>query len=186
MARCKQSELATLVESHYLALRRIASRLLRDQSYSRETSPTSLVAESVIRLLRQRNQPCSVDHLRGLATVFMTRVLLDASKHRRRVKRGAGTRALPLPADDVLVALASTSSQSDGANNSSTNHELDALRGALESLALASPRQAEALTLHVVAGIPLLRTADLLGISHRTAARDVSDGAAALTRLLGE
>jgi len=51
-------------------------------------------------------------------------------------------------------------------------------------LAARHPRQMQAVTLHLVAGIPLERVAELLAVSPATAQRDVEAGKARLAREL--
>ena len=69
--------LGSLLEEHYAALRRLAARALRNAAYPERMSPTSLVAESMLRLMQQRVQPVSESHLRGLTAIFVARVLTD-------------------------------------------------------------------------------------------------------------
>lgn len=168
--------LGSLLEEHYVALRRLATRALRNKSRPERMSPTSLVAESMLRLLQQRVKPTSESHLRGLTAIFMARVLADHAKARMRQKRGSGraTRAL----DDSTIEVNGSS------DIGATQFDRDELLDALESLAETMPRQMEILTLHLVADIPLVRTADLIGISERTAYRDLDEGRLALIKQL--
>lgn len=46
----------------------------------------------------------------------------------------------------------------------------------MERVAEAMPRAMEIVTLHLVADIPLARTAELVGVSERTAYRDLQEG----------
>ena len=98
---------AKLVEQHYASLRRIAARAIRNRTHPERMSPTSLVAETVLRLMQQREKPKSEDHLRGLATVFMTRVLADASRTRMAQRRGGGkaTRSMQDPTVEIDLSL---------------------------------------------------------------------------------
>jgi DNA-directed RNA polymerase specialized sigma24 family protein len=58
--------------------------------------------------------------------------------------------------------------------------EREALLAAMQDVAETLPRSMEVMTLHLVAGIPLARVAELVGISERTASRDLEEGRAAL------
>jgi RNA polymerase sigma factor (sigma-70 family) len=174
---------AQLVEEHYSALRRIAERSIKARSYPAGMSPTSLVAESVMRLLQQREQPMGESHLRGLATVFMARVLADAAKSRLRQKRGGRTVRHSLWDPDVSIGLAAGASRAHGAAGDPAV-DRDELLGAMERVAEALPRAMEIVTLHLVADIPLARTAELVGVSERTAYRDLQDGRRALAQEL--
>ena len=54
----------------------------------------------------------------------------------------------------------------------------------MERVAEELPRAMEVVTLHLVADIPLERTAELVGVSERTAYRDLQEGRKALAREL--
>jgi DNA-directed RNA polymerase specialized sigma24 family protein len=54
----------------------------------------------------------------------------------------------------------------------------------MERVAVELPRAMEVVTLHLVANIPLARTAELVGVSERTAYRDLQDGREALAHQL--
>jgi RNA polymerase sigma factor (sigma-70 family) len=171
--------LASLLEQHYGTLRLMAAKALRDRASVERMSPTSLVAESVVRLLKQRNTPIDGDHLRGLATVFMARVLADHAKARMRLKRGAGRSAAPL---EQAAEAPGASGQEDRRTQGPLRAmiEREALLAAMQDVAETLPRSMEVMTLHLVAGIPLARVAELVGISERTASRDLEEGRAAL------
>ena len=167
---------ATLVEQHYSALRRIAERSIKSRSYPASMSPTSLVAESVMRLLQQRERPMRESHLRGLATVFMARVLADSAKSRLRQKRGGRAARRSLSDPSVSVELEAPSSGVGRRSADAPSVDRDELLGAMERVAEAMPRAMEIVTLHLVADIPLARTAELVGVSERTAYRDLQEG----------
>ena len=175
---------AQLVEQHYSALRRIAERSIKSRSYPASMSPTSLVAESVMRLLQQREQPMRESHLRGLATVFMARVLADSAKSRLRQKRGgrAARRSIEDPAVSIELTARPAGNPAGAGSESATDR--DELLGAMERVAEALPRAMEIVTLHLVADIPLARTAELVGVSERTAYRDLQEGRKALAQEL--
>lgn len=175
---------AELVEQHYATLRRLAARAIQNRSHPERMSPTSLVAESVLRLLRQREKPATEDHLRGLATVFMARVLADSAKSRRRRKRGEGRppRSITDPAVEIDLSLRARASGERTPVRSLVDR--DAMLQAMEELASELPRPMEIVTLHLVAEIPLARVAALVGVSERTAYRDLDEGRRALARKL--
>ncbi len=60
----------------------------------------------------------------------------------------------------------------------------DELLRAMEHLAHGLPRPMEIVTLHLVADIPLSRVAALVGVSERTAYRDLEEGRQALAKSL--
>ena len=177
--------LASLLEQHYGTLRMMAARALRDRASVERMSPTSLVAESVVRLLQQRNKPIDDDHLRGLATVFMARVLADQAKSRMRLKRGGGRISASIDAsgDAAAVPVDGDLRRTQAPLRALIDRE--ALLAAMQDVAEELPRPMEVMTLHLVAGIPLARVAELVGISERTAFRDLEEGRVALTARMG-
>ena len=62
-SRRASSSLASLVERNYAALREIAAREIRSRRVCRSISPTSLVGETMVRLMLQRAIPESDTHL---------------------------------------------------------------------------------------------------------------------------
>jgi RNA polymerase sigma factor (sigma-70 family) len=175
---------AKLVEQHYASLRRIAARAIRNRTSPERMSPTSLVAETVLRLMQQREKPKSEDHLRGLATVFMTRVLADASRTRRAQRRGSGRSTRSMSDPTVEIDLSLRARQSGDRTPIRSLVDRDELLRAMEHLAHELPRPMEIVTLHLVADIPLSRVAALVGVSERTAYRDLEEGRQALAKSL--
>lgn len=174
---------ATLIAEHYPTLHEIACRTLRAEQETagfgaQAIAPTSLVTETVIRFMGQRKLPGDEEHLRGLASVFMTRVIADRRRARLAEKRGARrTERLDAEAADSLRGL-------DADAGRATRTDLEVLEQAMIEVARAHPRQVEVVTLHCVAGIPMDRVADMLGISPATAARDLAAGRERLARRL--
>lgn len=173
---------AELVSKHYPALRDIAMRTLRAE---RETAafgpaalaPTSLVTETVIRLMNQRELPSNDSHLRGLASVFMTRVIADRRRRRLAARRDArATQRLDTEAERLL--------EQPPADTPVDRGELELLERAMIELAATQPREMEVVTLHSVAGIPMERVAEMVGVSLATAHRDLAAGRELLARKL--
>lgn len=171
-------EIHALVERNYASLRRIAERAIAGAKASHTMSPTSLVAESVIRLMKQRALPRSGPHLCGLATILMAQAIADRSKRKRAQKRGRGRKPLPLTSDMVEDARAAGRNRPDGAVSTE-----EILRH-LEVLGASIPRTMEVVTLHLVLGIPLDRIAEMLAISERTAYRELLAGRERLAQRL--
>lgn len=172
---------AELVAEHYPALRDIATRTLRaeHETVGLDTAalaPTSLVAETVIRLMGQRELPADDSHLRGLASVFMTRVIAD-----RRRKRLAAKRDARMTFRLDTEAEASLRAEGPGAP---ARADLEQLERAMVLLAATHPRQMEVVTLHSVAGIAMGRVAQMLGVSEATAHRDLDEGRRLLAKQL--
>ncbi len=173
---------AELVSQHYPALRDIATRTLRAESETAgfgaaALAPTSLVTEAVIRLMGQRELPANDSHLRGLASVFMSRVIADRRRRRLAAKRDARlTRRLDTEAEAELHARDSAAA--------AVRSDLEQLEVAMVELAATHPREMEVVTLHSVAGIPMERVAELVGVSLSSAHRDLVSARELLARRL--
>jgi DNA-directed RNA polymerase specialized sigma24 family protein len=168
--------IGTLIESNYLELRRIAARQLRSSRLAGTMSPTSLVSESVMRLMRQRTLPREPSHLRGLTTILMAQAMSDRMKRRRAVKRGKH-----LPHSQLTPDV--HRDRRRGSPPGSARHDPAALPAAQQSLLAhmseltrTHPRKMEIVTLHLVLDVPMPRIAELLGISERTGYRELSEG----------
>ena len=173
-----------LVAANYASLREIAAREIRASRLAHSITPSSLVAESVVRLMKQRTPPRTRTHLCGLATVLMAHALSDRAKLRRAAKRGAGRRPARIELD---VARDRRTRQEAG--RADVLAEAAAMRAELlshmEALARVRPRMVEIVTLHVVLGLPMERVAALVGASERTAFRELREGRALLARRMG-
>jgi DNA-directed RNA polymerase specialized sigma24 family protein len=159
--------LHALIERDYASLRRIARRRIAAAKSDDSISPTSLVAESVIRLMKQRSLPQNSPHLCGLATILMAQAIAEHSRLRRTQKRGCVQRP-------VLLKRNVTQ---DG-RRTHMNEQQDSIPTAellrhLEALGESIPRTMEVVTLHLVLGIQLERVAEMLSISNRTACREL-------------
>ena len=162
-------------------LRAIAARKLRRSSLSRSMSPTSLVAEGIVRLMKQRSVPASAPHLSGLATILMAQALSDRAKTRRASKRDAGSQVvsigLDVPQDRRLDRSAKTAAPEDEGRSRLVQE--------MERVGRTHPRRMEVVTLHLVLGIPLAEVARMLSVSERTAFRELAAGRASLAAALG-
>jgi DNA-directed RNA polymerase specialized sigma24 family protein len=163
----EQDALRMLVERNYSTLREIARRKLHRSPLAKTMSPTSLVAESVVRLMRQRALPSTAPHLSGLATILMAQALSDRAKGRLAAKRNRGAKMLELGTDVPK------------------DRRLAELIQQMELLGRQHPRRMEVVTLHLVLGIALPEVARMLAISERTAFRELAAGRAALAAALG-
>lgn len=151
---------------------------------ARTITPTSLVAEMVMRLMKQRNAPSTDPHLCGLSTVLMTQALSDRIKMRRARKRGGGARPLALdPELSVDRRRGDTARTSPGRIRFSV--ERGELLAHMAELSRTHPRMVEIVTLHVVLDLPMEQVATMLGISVRTGYRELECGRKALARSLG-
>jgi RNA polymerase sigma factor (TIGR02999 family) len=162
-------------------LRRVAHRQLRRERQDHTLSTTELIHEVYLKLAAQRSVPWTDrSQFFALAAQAMRRILVDyARRHRRlrdRVRYDSldadnstpdGARAVRLPgsqrADDLL--------------------ELDA---ALDRLGVISERLAQVVECRFFAGYTEEETAEALGVTARTVARDWVKAKAWLQRELHE
>jgi len=160
--------LTSLVERNYRALREIASREIRSRRGERSISPTSLVGETMVRLLRQRSQPRTDTHLCGLATILMAQALADRGRRRRRIKRDPGASVLA-----IGDWVAEDRRRPDAARRREFRARV--LRG-MKVLATDFPREMEVVSLRLILEMPVARVAGMLGVSVRTVYRKLDEG----------
>jgi DNA-directed RNA polymerase specialized sigma24 family protein len=180
----EQDALRTLVERNYSTLREIARRKLHRSPLAKTMSPTSLVAESVVRLMRQRALPSTAPHLSGLATILMAQALSDRAKGRLAAKRNRGAKMLELGTDVPKDRRLGRSGEDAAAAARKSSRQAELIQQ-MELLGRQHPRRMEVVTLHLVLGIALPEVARMLAISERTAFRELAAGRAALAAALG-
>jgi RNA polymerase sigma-70 factor, ECF subfamily len=154
--RAALEALAPLVQRE---LRQIARRLLADERRDDRWQPTELLQEAYLRLLDWRTvQWQNRAHFFATTARMMRRVLVDAARARRRLKRGEGIVAVPLEEVDVAVRDSSV--------------DLLALEDALDSLSRVNARAAQVVELRFFGGFTVDETAEALGVSARTVIND--------------
>lgn len=173
--------LTRLVDRNYAALREIADREITARNLARSVSPTSLVAETVVRLMRQRKMPQTAPHLCGLSTILMGQALADRARRARTIKRNPGHKPVQLPSDLQHDRRASLRMSPDP----KAAGLRDQLLKALQDLAAGHPREMEVITLRLILEMPMEKVARLVGISTRTAYRDLNEGLLLLKRQIG-
>ena len=163
--------LASLATVVHQELREIARRLLANERRDGRWGPTELVQESYLRLLDWRMvQWQNRAHFFATAARMMRRVLVDAARARRAIKRGQGIDPVPLDGIDVAA--------------SAPNVDLIALEAALESLAAVNERASQVIELRFFGGFSVEETAEALGVSVRTVINDWNTARAWLYREL--
>jgi RNA polymerase sigma factor (TIGR02999 family) len=155
-----------LVPLVYADLERIAHRQLGLESAGHTLSTTALVHEVYLRLVDQtRAQWGDRATFFAVAAQVMRRVLVDhARRHRATRRGGAHARAVSL---DALG--------SSDAGSLTTNERADvllALDEALDRLARLDERQARVIECRFFGGLTEAETAEALGVTARTVARD--------------
>jgi RNA polymerase sigma-70 factor, ECF subfamily len=142
----------------YDELRRLAAKVLQREMGNAVVQPTSLVHETYLRLLDQRQ----VDwqdraHFFRIAAKVMRRVLVDAYRTRNAKKRGG----------DIHMTLLDAA-----ANEPSPAVDVGALDDVLSELSALSPVQGSIVELRYFAGFTIEETAAALGIGSATVKRD--------------
>jgi RNA polymerase sigma factor (TIGR02999 family) len=154
----ERPELDRLFSATYEELRRLASSVRR-QEPGDTLNPTALVNEAYLKLAASlRLEPESQLHFKRIAARAMRQVLVEAARRRAARKRGG---------DCLLITL-------DGSRDSAVecSEELLALDEALDELNRMSPRQALLVEYRFFGGLDLAETAEALGVSESTVARD--------------
>ena len=145
----------------YNELRQVARRQLSRESPDHTLSPTALVHEAYLRLLRQHHvQIMDREGLLAVAGITMRRVLVDHARSRTRHKRGGDARPVPLEWGDEPPMLDDVQAE-----------EVLAIDVALDRLAVLDDRARRVVECRVFAGLTLQETADALGISSKSVQR---------------
>lgn len=143
----------------YEELRSIAAALLRGESRAQTMQATALVHETYLRLVGpEQTEWQNRAHFFAAAAQAIRRILVDHARLRGRLKRG-GTRGR-VPLDEVLQVAAEPSV------------DLVGLDDALTKLAGVDPQKARVVELRFFAGLTVEQTAESLGVSPSTVARD--------------
>jgi len=155
-----------LVPLVYEELARIAHRQLRLEVPGHTLSTTALVHEAYLRLVDQtRAQWADRAQFFGVAAHSMRRVLVDhARRHRAARRGGVHRRDIPLEALEAI----------DAANLAAGDRAeiLVAMDEALDRLAALDSRQARVVECRFFGGLTESETAEALGVTARTVARD--------------
>jgi RNA polymerase sigma factor (TIGR02999 family) len=158
-----------LFAAAYEELRKLAGSIRRTDPNS-TLSPTTLVNEAWLKLARAQGLEWeSPLHFKRIAAQAMRQLLIGAAR-----RRGAQKRPVLVTFDEELPAMAGTCDMD----------EVLRLDSALEELAQLSPRQASIVESRFFGGLDVAETAQILGISEATVARDWRMAKAWLSREL--
>ena len=170
-SRGDRDALAALAPLVQHELREMARRILQAERRDGRWQPTELVQESYLRLLDWRKvQWQNRAHFFTTTARMMRRVLVDAARARRAVKRGEGIDAMPIDQVDVPAPASRV--------------EVIAIEEALTRLAALNERAAQVVELRFFGGFTVEETAEALGISVRTVINDWNTARAWLRREL--
>jgi len=157
-----------LVRLIYADLRQLARRVLAGNRRDQTLNTGALVHECYLRLAQSASAPNDRNHFFCLAARVMRQVICDYARERIAEKRGGGA---------VAVTLENLS-----ASEQAEVEQFVELDVALNQLAQHNERQARVVECRFFAGMTDAETADALGISLRTVARDWDAARAWLTR----
>lgn len=162
-----EASFGALIEIVYDDLHGVAANRLKRQFAERldamTISPTSLTSDVAVALMKQRTEWQNTEHFFAIATRLMLRLITDYQRERLALKRGGGNRG-----EAVSKANEPTAETSGFVLDEDSNRAVETIR-LLHEL---HPRKSEVVTLHVIAGHPLPRVAELLGVSVPTVERD--------------
>lgn len=143
----------------YEDLHHIARSQIRQQLHP-GLSPTSLISEAWLKLLRSQAAATNRPHLVSLIARAMRFVLIDEARRALTSKHGGNQNAESLSSVDIPIT------------DDNRLEEMLALDKALESLAEISPRLAKVVELRYYGGLEENEIADLLNVTYRTIRRD--------------
>ncbi len=150
----------------YRELKRIAHRQLEAESHGHTLSTTAVVHEAYLRLAEQSRAQClDRGQFFALAARAMRRVLIDHARQHQAARRGGRGRA-SVTLDFLEHGDSAAISVPQRADS------LLALDEALERLRHTDERMARVVECRFFAGLNEIETAEALGVSQRTVARD--------------
>jgi RNA polymerase sigma factor (TIGR02999 family) len=143
----------------YSELRRLAARQLSRERPGQTLGATALVHEAYLRLTKQVGGPGWNDsaHFFRAAAEAMRRILIEAARRKKRLKRGGDGERFELLESGIQVAR--------------PPEELLAVDEALDKLAHEDEAAAEIVKLKYFVGLSIEEAADALGMARATAYR---------------
>jgi RNA polymerase sigma factor (TIGR02999 family) len=142
----------------YDELRRIAAGKMAREASGHTLQPTALVHEAWLRMVGDGNERFDGrPHFFAVAAEAMRRILVEAARRKRSLKRGGSAAREPLQEEHLIA-----NPQED---------ELLAVDEALDLLAAEDPTAADLVKLRYMAGMTMEEAAAALGLSLRTAER---------------
>ena len=125
--------------------------------------PTVLANDTLMRLIRQRQQFDNAGHFFAIASRLMMRVLLDYHRERKAAKRGGSAVHVPLGSDHAGELAAS---------EAGTDVDVEAVNNVLERLSQLDPRKGDVVRYRILWGLTNREIADALGVGLATVERD--------------
>jgi len=153
-------------------LQKIARRCMRGERPDHSLQPTALLNEAYLRLVDVRRVDWqNRTHFLAMSARIMRRVLVEAARARRYRRRAADACRVTL-AEDLMVS-------------EPPDVDIIALSEALDEFAQIDQRKSRVVELRYFGGLTVEETAEALGISAETVARDWRIARAWLRRELG-
>ncbi|MDZ7637551.1 MAG: ECF-type sigma factor [Bryobacterales bacterium] len=149
----------TMSELVYGELKRIAAAQLRRERAGHTLQPTALVHEAYLSLAGGELGFESRTHFLAVAARAMRQILVHHARSRNAAKRGSGAQRVTFH-DDLF------------ATGDDATH-VEALHEALEELERADPRKGQIVELRFFGGLTEAETAEALGLSVPTIAREM-------------
>lgn len=159
-----------LTETMYAELRDLAGSMMRSERAGHTLQPTALANEACLRIARHGLPELPREQRLALAARVLEQVLVDHARKHTAAKRGGGSVRLEL--DENLLS------------DTTEPVDFEALRRALAKLRSLHARQAEVVTLRLLAGLSAAQIAGLIGVSTRTVEGDWAVALAWLRREL--
>lgn len=149
---------AELLPLVYEELRRIAAWKMAQEQPGHTLQPTALVHEAWLRMVGDGNPEfAGRAHFFAAAAEAMRRILVDAARRKRSLKRGGSVERTDLH-ESLLIQNA-------------PSEEMLAVNEALDLLAAENPTAADLVKLRYFVGMTMEEAAVALGLSLRTAGR---------------
>ena len=141
----------------YDELRRLAAQKMAQEAPGQTLQATALVHEAYIRLVDNEKAQHwdSRGHFFTAAAEAMRRILVETARRKARLKHGGGRRPIPLDDQDLPVP--------------GDNEDVLAVDSALSRLAESDETAARLVELRFFAGMTVEESADILGMSVRSA-----------------
>jgi len=160
----------TLFPKVYATLRSLAERRLRRERPGHSLSPSDLVHEVYLRLLKDGSGSwVNPSHFYFVAAEAFRRILVERARRRLAMRHGGGLTRVPL--DERIEGIGPA-------------EEVVALDEGMELLERRYPRKARVVKLRYFAGFSVEETAKLLGVSAGTVKLDWTFARAWLRRTL--
>lgn len=157
----RDDAIARLVPLVYRELHALASRHLSRERQAHTLQPTALVHEAYLRLSKTPSADWqNRAHFFSVAAKVMRHILVDHSRQRGRIKRGADVTLVPL--GDAAPAAGAAMDPVDAL----------ALDAALSRLEEQDAQQAKVVELRFFGGLTIEETAEVMGVSSGTVKRD--------------